>query len=89
MKKEEQEKLDKSVEDYLRDVGWADSGVLTSWVLITHQYNIDNEGDSVSTYSSIVKGGDQAEHVTLGLLHTGERIVENVNRQERYLTEDE
>jgi hypothetical protein len=89
MHKEEQDKLDKAIEDYIRDVGWADSGVITSWVLISHQHNIDPEGISVSTYSSIIKGGDQAEHVTLGLIRTGERIIETVNRQERYLTDSE
>jgi hypothetical protein len=72
-----QVKLDAAVEEFLRETEWNEAGVLTGWVLVGAQMGVDSVGDGTSVYPVIYMGGQQAPHVTIGLLSMGLRATEN------------
>lgn len=83
-----QEKLDAAVEEFIRDTGWNSSGVLTSWIIVGHQMNYDEDGDEIGAYPIVFKNGVQAHHINVGLLGVGLKILEGDRYQRMFETEE-
>ena len=77
-----QHALDEAVDTFMRESGWAESGVLTAWVLVGHQAGFD-DGEETVTYPIVYSRGAVPDHVALGLLDIARDAIHGCSRYRR------
>jgi hypothetical protein len=83
-----QAELDEAVDAFIRDTGWNEAGALTSWVLVGHQMRFDVDGEIISTYPMVYKGGSLPDHVAMGLIEVL-RAQTEIDRTIRWMKTDD
>lgn len=74
-----QRKLDAAVDEFMAVMEW-NAGVTTAWAMVAHQHEFSPEGDVMSAYQCIYKGGSLADHQALGLFDIAKDNVRGIGR---------